>query len=522
MTSPATGTESDRVFLVWVGVTVAAILAVSVAVATGGIAANKGFANVTQIIAPLIATLVAAHAATRTRDRHWRLGWWLIAASTLSWCIGQCIWTWYESVQGRDVPFPSAADVGYLLSVPLAAAGLLVFPSSPTRFATRTRTLLDALIVAGSALFVSWVVVLGPTFRNGDESALERVISVAYPVADVVLLTIVVVVLTRSTGSSRLPLSFVGAGFAMFAIADSTFVYTTVHELGTSPISNATWVAGYLLIALGAYAAVLHPPDERAEDGAPGRLALLLPYLPLGAVLLVAAVSRITSDEVRIDATEFSIGALLIAILLVRQALVLLDNARLTRSLADSMARLEHQALHDPLTGLPNRALFNDRLGVALSRTERVPELLAVMFVDLDRFKPINDALGHKSGDLVLMTVADRISGSLRAQDSVARFGGDEFLVLCEDLPDAAEATTVADRINEYVSRPIHVGLDEVSVTCSIGVVLVNSSREPRDEVLRLADQAMYSVKHTGRDGVRVLDRRFPRVADGLPGALNS
>ncbi len=507
--SPEGATPRQRGFTIWVVATIATSIGVAVVLSAGGPEANLSFANITQIAAPLLATLAAWRAALVSREPRWRRGWLLISASTLSWCIGQCVWTWYESVRGQDVPFPSLADVGYLLSVPFALAGLLVFPTSPSRITARTRTLLDAMIVAGSLLFVSWVLVLGPTFDDEAGSAFERAISLAYPASDLALIAIVVIVVSRAPTSGRIPLGLVGAGYAVFAVADSSFVYTTVNGLQTSPLSNSGWVAGYLLIALGAKYASLHPSvTERADDDQPSRLALLTPYLPLSLVLIVAAGQRLFDNSFQMDPTEFWIGIGLIALLLVRQAVVLLDNARLTASLAESMARLEHQALHDTLTGLPNRSLFQDRLSVALSRMRRSPELLAVVFIDLDGFKPVNDRLGHKAGDLVLVTVADRINRAVRSHDTVARFGGDEFTVLAEDLASAEEAVGIARRLSDSVATPIQIGDEAVVVTCSAGMVITDSASDPPEELLRLADHGMYQVKSGGRAALNVLDRR--------------
>jgi len=197
----------------------------------------------------------------------------------------------------------------------------------------------------------------------------------------------------------------------------------------------------------------------------------------------------------------------LITLLLARQALVLLDNADLTRSLTSSMASLEHQALHDPLTDLPNRGLFLDRLQVALARANRGHQLLAVMFLDLDQFKPVNDLLGHRAGDQVLVTVADRLPGVLRLHDTVARFGGDEFLVLCPDLDSVDQALAIARRLNEAVAMPIMVAGTEAHISCSIGLVLTDSGDEDPAELLRLADATMYRAKHAGKDHTRLLDR---------------
>ena len=160
---------------------------------------------------------------------------------------------------------------------------------------------------------------------------------------------------------------------------------------------------------------------------------------------------------------------------------------------------LTYQALHDSLTGLPNRARFTDRLGHALDRLERRPATLAVLFLDVDRFKLINDSLGHAQGDKVLIEVATRLRAALRAGDTLARFGGDEFVVLCEDVVDAAEVMDLADRLTEFCCRPIVIDGTEHVVSFSTGVALASTHVTTPADLLRDADAAMYESKEQGR-----------------------
>ena len=166
--------------------------------------------------------------------------------------------------------------------------------------------------------------------------------------------------------------------------------------------------------------------------------------------------------------------------------------------------RLEHQALHDSLTGLPNRRLFNDRLVHALERTRRGGGV-AVLFLDLDDFKVVNDSLGHEAGDLLLTVVAQRLGRCLRPEDTLARFGGDEFVVLLEEVGDPSEAVRVAQRITEELRRPFNLDGRELYASASGGISFGTARSKSPEALLRDADTAMYRAKEGGAD-FRVFD----------------
>ena len=174
---------------------------------------------------------------------------------------------------------------------------------------------------------------------------------------------------------------------------------------------------------------------------------------------------------------------------------------------AAAHARLISAAVTDPLTGLPNRRLFADRVEHALSRRVRSRGRTAVLFLDLDRFKLVNDGLGHAAGDAVLKAVGDRLSGGLRASDTVARLGGDEFGILLEDVTSLHEATATAQRVLNSLSQPLDLDGREVSVRASIGLALDQVGDDvTADELLRDADTAMYRAKANGRGGMAVFE----------------
>jgi diguanylate cyclase (GGDEF)-like protein/PAS domain S-box-containing protein len=186
---------------------------------------------------------------------------------------------------------------------------------------------------------------------------------------------------------------------------------------------------------------------------------------------------------------------------------------RVAGSLSDITARksqeqeLLHSALYDKLTGLPNRTLFLDRLNFLVTRRRRHPEFdFAVMFLDLDRFKAINDSLGHTAGDSVLIDASRRLQATVRAEDTVARFGGDEFVVLVDEVKDPREVERLAERLVVELSRPFHIGSDDVFTSASIGVAMSPSDLQGSEELLRDASTAMFRAKEGGRSRFEIFD----------------
>jgi diguanylate cyclase (GGDEF)-like protein len=172
---------------------------------------------------------------------------------------------------------------------------------------------------------------------------------------------------------------------------------------------------------------------------------------------------------------------------------------------------LAHRALHDDLTGLPNRTLFRDRLDVALKRTQRERTTVGVFYVDLDGFKPVNDTFGHVAGDMLLEELAGRMRRVLRPADTVARLGGDEFAVLSESVEDAAAAERIAQRLVDAVGEPFPLAGGVARVSASVGIALADEPVPP-SVLLHLADEAMYAAKAAGGGGWR----RYDRSAEAL------
>jgi len=588
----------------------------------GGAAVTQRFDNITETLAALIAAAVCGTAAWRHQGRT-RIAWALIGASALSWGVGQAIWSYYELVAGRQVPFPSLADLGYLGAVPLAVAGVLFFPSAPARATSLLRTVLDALLVAGSLFIISWATVLGTVYRAGSDSLLAQLIGLAYPGGDIVIGTIVLILASRAPRGNRLPFLLLTGGLIANLLSDSAFAYlTTTNTYGSGNPTDTGWMAGYLLIAIAGFrAATSRAASGVVLDRPAGRIWFALPYVPIAAAAVVAVIEEALPGE--LDPVVFwSVMALIVGVVL-RQYLMLTDNQVLNRQLEANAAdlakreehfralvqnssdvitligrhggiryqsasverilgykdaellgkpfgdlvhpddrthvlrkideainivgppiatecrlrrvddsycpaevtitnlldlpavhglvlntrdvserkaleeKLTHQAFHDSLTNLPNRAAFRIGLDHALHGASE--GRIAVLFLDLDDFKAVNDTLGHDIGDQLLVAVGARIASTLRPGDTVARLGGDEFAVLLKKMEDEQIAGRVAERITRQLVPPFAIDGKEISIHASIGIAGLVSGQEAADELIRNADVAMYIAKAKGK-----------------------
>ena len=202
-----------------------------------------------------------------------------------------------------------------------------------------------------------------------------------------------------------------------------------------------------------------------------------------------------------------------LAVGIAAHAAIAIDNARLYQAAqreiqarAQAEAELAHQATHDRLTGLPNRLLVHDRISQALAHLERGGHAVAVLLLDLDRFKVVNDSLGHAVGDRVLLEVADRLREAVRPGDTVARFGGDEFALVCEHINGELDAVGIADRVATAFADPFIVGAAELTVTASVGIAMATDRRSDPDGLLRDADAVMYRAKARGGDRWEIFD----------------
>ncbi|MFF3162648.1 putative bifunctional diguanylate cyclase/phosphodiesterase [Streptomyces sp. NPDC003273] len=621
----------------------------------------------------------AAGAAAVSCFRHaraprirFRPAWLLFALSSAMASLGNAVWGWYEVVLDRPVPSPSYADLFFLCFAPPAIVGLLVLAQRPANRAGWICLTLDAWLIGGSLLTLSWSLALAQAARFDGPSVAHTALSLAYPLLDIVLVSMVLALhFRRSTGNRTAVNTAIGA-LALTVMCDALFTSPLLHSsYHSGQLLDAGWFAGSLLLAYAPWAAPRRPgppdaerhasdghsrvvhehlPGQRgngrphaappAPDGGehprylPGRpitgsLAALTPYLA-AAVCTLGILYNVLNGRRPDHVVLVTAGAVVLA-LVMRQGIMLLDNITLTQELAQKenhfrslvqgssdvimiaapngilryvspaaagvygrpaedlvgtelaalihpedlgcvvhevrrflaasppdepttriecrfrsggggwlnvestvnrhhgglifnsrdvtervrlQAQLQHNAEHDPLTDLPNRALFTRRVQQALSgrrATDRGAALrgTAVLFIDLDGFKAVNDTIGHQAGDELLVQAARRLQDAVRQGDTASRLGGDEFaaLIAGDGSRDRAarerNILELADRLRTTLSQPYAIDGNDVRVNASIGVAFAEPGLGA-GELLRNADLAMYRAKSAGKGRVEL------------------
>ncbi|WP_367318149.1 putative bifunctional diguanylate cyclase/phosphodiesterase [Streptomyces sp. HUAS ZL42] len=409
---------------------------------------------------------------------------------------------------GDLVPFPSAADALYLGAYPFFAAGLIRLASARRSGGMRWAPLLDAGIPTLGMATLAWAFIVAPYLRS-HLSVLPLAISLAYPLADLVLLCMAVrLVLTTGVHSPALALFTL---WVAATLAADALYYSTLASTGApiaADVSYSLWMASYLFLG----AAALHPSmavttqltPRHMERLSRSRMTVLVLLSLVGPVLIVANVGNVRDQPAHAAVISGIVAGL--TLLLVLRIMLLADQAQERAHVAEKALReqgtlqhqLAHQAFHDTLTGLANRALFSERVEHALGRASATGNIV-LLVIDLDSFKDINDSLGHPVGDELLVAVGHRLLGAARHNDTVARIGGDEFAVLAEDLKDTP-AERYAQRFLERFKGPFAVSDQRnLFVTASIGIVTVTKPTS-RNDVLRSADIALYVAKDGGRN----------------------
>ncbi len=451
-----------------------------------------------------------------------RLSWYLLAAGGVCFTLGDDVETLYQVVLHGSVPTPSIADAFYLAGYPFVFAAILRLTRSPDH-RVRREDYADAAIVSLGVLALAWHFLMSPEVHDASLSFVGMLVTLAYPIMDVALVFIVF----RSLlfGSSRRPYHTILAA-ALLTMLLSDFVYDllVLHNAYSdgNPV-DALFLLEYLLVAVAAlHPSMSWPPETAPHEAGPAHresvttrrmpviaLAGLVPPL----ILLIASAAGIAVDVTVLAALCIAVSALVylrMSWMIARmrsqaqeigQQVEALEASHLKRDALE--ADLRHQAFHDELTGLANRALLHERIDRALASVSRSGHSVALCFGDLDGFKTVNDTLGHHMGDGVLLKAGQLLASIVRPGDTVARLGGDEFAVLMVDVEHPETAVSFARRIVSVMRDSIEIAGSTVNLSISMGLAFADTTKST-EQLLSEADSAMYEAKGHGKDCVQV------------------
>ncbi|BCJ39542.1 hypothetical protein GCM10010168_62100 [Actinoplanes ianthinogenes] len=441
-------------------------------------------------------TAVAMAVGIRLHRPAARAVWWLFGAGQVMYAAGDV--AYFVATTGSETNYPVLANVLYLSQYVCAGAALVLLGRrrTPQR---NTAALVDTAILAVAAAVLWWVFLIHPAVAAPGFSALDRAAATIYPVMDLCVLTVAIrLVLGGGARQASYQLLLAYLGLTLFA--DTAYGLLTLHGV----YQNGEWSdAVYLVSYLALGAAALHPSMRRVAEPVDGRSGATLYRVVLLAIATLVAPVVLAVQNLRHAASSD---------LVVVTASAVLFLLMLTR-MAGLIAAQRRIAMTDDLTGIYTRRYLSDALRAESERAARQDGSLAMLLVDVDHFKHINDTYGHPAGDQVLREVARRLRDACRDTDVVARFGGEEFAVLVTGAaPDglAAQAELVRARI---AGAPVLVdGRTAITVTVSVGAAALPGTAST-EELLLTADSALYAAKRGGRNRVVMGDAEQPIAA---------
>jgi len=506
------------------------------------------YSDVVSPVFDLLAAAVLFIAAKQSAVQSKRLAiaWGMIALSALVYAAGDIAWSIIE-LYLQEAPFPSIADAFYLAYYLFLLIGVFLLPDQPSTREEKINNVLDVAIVMVAAILGFWNFLFGPiVYANAGLSPLELAIVLGYPVGDLVLIwALLRIIYKRPDQQNEVPAFLLAGSIVITIISDCIYSYQVLLDTYVSGgVLDVGWRATMLLAGLAGVSRItaLHSVKSSVKSprwfeifiGIGKRLAPYFSYFWLIGAYLLLIQSSLVPLPMNFLLLSLGVG-LIICLVLLRQIIMLFENKKLNTELQQTMGKLQIQAaeleranqelqseveeriiveqeltydsLHDAMTGLPNRVLFLDRLGQAIEYCKRRTEsTFAVLFIDIDRFKVINDSLGHLTGDQLLISVGKRMRSCLRSSDTVSRFGGDEFAVLLEITGDKNSALVVAEKLQQAIKLPFKLDGHELHITASIGIIMNTGGYDLPEDVLRDADIAMYQAKASGKARFEIFD----------------
>jgi diguanylate cyclase len=485
-----------------------AYLAGGVLVVAAYLAVPDGIPRDLVYVAVGLSSVVAMLVGVRRNQPRRAAAWYWMAAGQLSWVLGDALYSWYQDVAGTS-PFPSPADALYLVAYPLIVVGLVVLIRARKR-GLDVAGLIDSGIVTVALGLLSWVVLAGPIARDGGQSLIARVIGVAYPAADIVLLAFLVRLLV-GPGARTLAFRLLTAAMGLLLVADTAYAVINANSSYQGGVVDLVWLASYVLWGTAALhpsmTALSEPGGEPAPLTARRLVALAIAVLVAPCTLAVELVGGRPLDAWAVTVCSVALFALVVA----RMQLAMGEVRASVHQRDIAQSDLAHQAGHDSLTQLANRARAVEMIEAALNRAQRAGSLVGLLFVDLDHFKAVNDTHGHAAGDEVLRETARRMRAEVRAGDTVGRLGGDEFVILVEAPDSEAALVGLAERLVDAISAPVHTVGRDLVVSASIGVAVVRDGGTDADLLLYEADAAAYRAKAQGRGRAEIFDDALRR-----------
>ncbi len=506
---------------------------------------------VTDILSPIYEVIVAiilflAAKQSVSLSKRLRIVWLVFGLAIFIYALGDLSWGILE-LGLKEPPFPSIADIFYLLYYPAFLSGILLIPTQKLSKWERLKRILDVSIVMLAAILAYWNFLLGPLINpQNTQSVLEQVILLAYPVGDLVLFWAILVVLTNLTYEiPRISLVLLVISLLVMVLSDSIFAYQgIIGEFLSGDIVDAGFMLSVLICGLaGAYQMSVSNQLKIKDNLSPGitspiwrkEIFHFYSYFWLVGAYLLLIASGLAPMTMSFSSMAVFVG-LIIGLVLIRQTLTFFENNQLNSKLEKTLditqtqaekldlwnqklqeeiterkhleTKLTYESLHDQLTGLPNRSLLLDRLSQVIEYNKRgINYPFSVLFLDLDSFKVINDRLGHSMGDNLLIQVGERLKKFLRSGDTVARFGGDELVILLENKRNNKSTLKAIKKIQQILNSPYDIDGTEIYVSASIGVVQNVSGYNNADDVLRDADMAMYHAKLGGKSRFEIFEK---------------